>query len=114
MLTTKQKEEFILANGWEKYGKYSYVKTEWLNESETLGLPSHLCPNWYHVETLDAAYQSTIKSIEIDTEMKEELLKNGWEIKDNGFVKINWIDKSHPMKLNAAYLMLQDDLTVKN
>jgi hypothetical protein len=59
------KEQFLLENGWERHGKTHWVKTEWLHEPETLKREPHLCPNWYHSETLDSAYETAIVEIAV-------------------------------------------------
>jgi len=50
------KQTFLEANGWKSDGIRHWVKVEWENESERLGLEPHLCPNWYRSENLDSAF----------------------------------------------------------
>lgn len=55
MLSNEQKIATILANGWEKYTNTTYVKTEWVDgtESNRLNCESHLAPHWYVHLNLD-------------------------------------------------------------
>jgi hypothetical protein len=75
-MSNEEKEKYILQNGWEQYGRNTYVKTEWLNESETLGIEPHLCPNWYRTERLDQAYEITLKEEEEDFKNGDDVLYN--------------------------------------
>ena len=101
MKNNEEKLQYILTHGWEVYGKHSFVKTEWLNESELLNREPHLCPNWYHVETLENAYKIAMK----EKETEEFLLSHGWEKQDNGYVKSKWTNKKNPLTLSDAYEM---------
>ena len=54
---SSEESHFLLANGWERFGDTSWVKNEWMTEPERLGLKPEHCPNWYHTETLQSAYE---------------------------------------------------------
>ena len=108
MISNNQKLSYILAHGWETYGKNSYVKTEWLHDPR-----GHLSPNWYRSETLDSAYNIEMQINEKDKEKEDYLLANGWEINGSGYVMSKWTNKNNLMTTEAAYQMAMADLNDK-
>ena len=57
-MLTNEKEQILLANGWEIYTNApTYVKTEWFTEPERLNLEPCHCPHWYQHRTLNEAYK---------------------------------------------------------
>jgi hypothetical protein len=72
-----EKEKFLEEHGWVRYGSANWMKREWQNEEETLNLPAHLCPHWYHPgETLDDAITITKEELAIAKTKKECTLEN--------------------------------------
>ena len=75
-MTTVEKEKFLEENGWVRYGSRDWVKKEWLEEPEKLNRDAHLCPNWYHTESLDDAVTITKVELAVAKTLKECALEH--------------------------------------
>jgi hypothetical protein len=64
------KEKFLEEQGWVRFGSNSWVKREWQNEPETLGLEAHLCPHWYCSELFEDAYIIAVTELAVNTAVK--------------------------------------------
>jgi len=62
-MNTIEKEKFLEEQGWVREGSDSWVKREWLTESERLHLEPNLCPNWYHYESFEEAYIIAVREL---------------------------------------------------
>ncbi len=75
-MTIIAKEKFLEENGWVRYGSTDWVKKEWLEEPEKLNREAHLCPNWYHTESLEDAIAITKVEIATADVKREHALEN--------------------------------------
>jgi hypothetical protein len=101
-------EQFLIDNGWELYDNHgNWVKTEWKTESERLGLPEHLCPNWYRNENFLDACKITVD--ELSEKLKDNIPEKAmsWKYVFNSKLSVSTDPKCRediiPIVKNSGY-----------